>query len=126
MELANLKVLIVDDNEINRKLLSMYLNKLNIKADHAENGNDAIKSCTENFYDLVFMDVYMPGKDGIEATKEIRLMLGASAPTIIAITANAFSSDREACIDAGMKDFLVKPITKDGLNGILEKYFSNH
>lgn len=123
MEYSNLKVLVVDDNDINRKLMVMYLAKININADAATNGEEAVKLCGENFYNLVFMDVYMPLKDGVSAAREINLLLGKDAPVIIAVTANAFSEDRELCIEAGMKDFLTKPITKDGLLSILQQFF---
>lgn len=123
MDNSKLKVLVVDDNDINRKLMVMYLAKINIHADAAVNGQEAVKLCAENFYNLVFMDVYMPLMDGVSAAREINLLLGKDAPVIIAVTANAFSEDRESCIDAGMKDFLTKPITKDGLLSIVEQFF---
>lgn len=123
MDNSNLKVLVVDDNDINRKLMVMYLSKINIRADAAVNGQEAVKLCMENFYNLVFMDVYMPLMDGVSAAREINLLLGKDAPIIIAVTANAFSEDRESCIEAGMKDFLTKPITKDGLLSIVEQFF---
>ncbi len=115
---SNLSILIVDDNEINRKLLQLMLNRLGYRADMATNGKEAIEILEIQPYDLIFMDLQMPVFDGIRTTLAIREKLDdRERPYIIAITAYADKFDRETCKNAGMNDYLTKPAT---LNDIRE------
>ncbi|MBF0586042.1 response regulator [Prosthecochloris sp. N3] len=118
-------VLLVEDNKTNQLVAQCMLKKLQVRTDTAENGREAITLLEKNRYDLVLMDIQMPEMDGLEATKQIR---NPSSPIldhhvpVIALTAHAMSGDRETCIDAGMDDYLTKPIQMDALSDILKKY----
>jgi signal transduction histidine kinase/DNA-binding response OmpR family regulator/HPt (histidine-containing phosphotransfer) domain-containing protein len=107
------KVLVVEDNTTNQLVAKGMLKKLGVQVDVANNGREAIVALEHSHYDLVFMDCQMPVMDGYQATRAIRdpatRVLKHDVP-IVAITANAFSSDREACLAAGMNDFMSKPI----------------
>lgn len=111
-----LKVLLVEDNMLNRKLAEAMLNGLEWVIDSAEDGFKAVESTRKEIYDLILMDVQMPGMDGLEATRRIREMERSGEisyrPVIVAMTANAMKGDREMCLNAGMDDYLTKPINK--------------
>ncbi|SMG41833.1 response regulator [Dethiosulfovibrio salsuginis] len=111
-----LKVLLVEDNMLNRKLAEAMLAGLEWTIDSAEDGFKAVDSVKKAVYDLVLMDVQMPGMNGLEATERIREMERSGeisySPVIIAMTANAMKGDREMCLNAGMNDYLTKPINK--------------
>ena len=109
--LATLQVLLVEDHPINQTLALGLLKKLGIHATLAENGNAALARVREGAFDIVLMDMQMPVMDGLQATQAIRQMALPLQPYIIALTANAFESDRERCLQAGMDDFLAKPFT---------------
>lgn len=102
-------VLIVDDNVTNQIIMRRFLAKLDLKAAIANNGLEAIDYVKHNPVDLIFMDIQMPEMDGITATQHIRAMNLQKQPFILALTANAFTSDKERCLQAGMNDFLTKP-----------------
>ncbi|MBB1336573.1 ATP-binding protein [Pseudoalteromonas sp. SR44-2] len=108
---SELSVLVVDDNDINRLVLHASLGKLNIKADSAVDGQDAILKCRQKHYDLIFMDCIMPILDGFEATKQLRSenICSHEKTYIVAITANTSSQDKLACKQAGMNMFISKP-----------------
>ena len=108
---SELSVLVVDDNDINRLVLHASLSKLNIKADSAVDGQDAILKCKQKHYDLIFMDCIMPILDGFEATKQLRAdnTCPKQETYIVAITANTSSQDKLACKQAGMDMFISKP-----------------
>ncbi|KTF09928.1 ATP-binding protein [Pseudoalteromonas carrageenovora] len=108
---SELSVLVVDDNDINRLVLHASLSKLNIKADSAVDGQDAILKCQQKHYDLIFMDCIMPILDGFEATKQLRAdnTCPKQETYIVAITANTSSQDKLACKQAGMDMFISKP-----------------
>ncbi len=111
-EISNLRILIVDDVAVNRKLLQLMLSRLGYKADMATNGKEAIESLEMHAYDLIFMDLQMPIFDGLRTTQAIREnLIGKKQPYIIAITAYADRFDKETCINAGMNDYLTKPAT---------------
>jgi CheY-like chemotaxis protein len=108
----NLRILLVDDNQINCILVNTLLIRLGIKADLANNGSEAVSILQSGaVYDIVLMDLEMPVMGGIEATMSIRQLALPVQPFIIAITANAYATDHQRCIDAGMNDFLRKPFT---------------
>jgi signal transduction histidine kinase/CheY-like chemotaxis protein len=111
---GKLRVLIVDDNEINRKLTKILIEQLGGKADTAEDGAQAVNACTQKNYDLILMDAHMPIMDGMEATIHIRESEKNTKrhTLIIALTANAVSGERERYLAAGMDEYLSKPINE--------------
>ena len=113
--LQALRVLVVEDNLVNQKIAVSLLEKLGIHADLAENGEEGVQRVRASHYDVVLMDMQMPVLDGLEATVAIRQMDLPEQPWIIALTANAFETDRERCMRAGMNDFLSKPFRIDVL-----------
>jgi len=119
------KILLVEDNEINRLLASKLFNRIGYQIDSVNDGSDAVIAVGKSKYDVVFMDIQMNGMDGFEATKQIRLKYGQLGPVIIAMTAFASPEDRKACIDAGMDDYVSKPITIDDLERMLVKWVKN-
>jgi signal transduction histidine kinase/CheY-like chemotaxis protein/ligand-binding sensor domain-containing protein len=116
-------ILIVEDNRINQKVLSHQLINLGYAIEVAENGAEAVAKVKTSRYDLIFMDVQMPVMDGCQATQEIRSLgeVSASIP-IVAVTANAFQSEREKCFSSGMDDYLTKPVDKDRLKESLRRW----
>ncbi|PZX11347.1 signal transduction histidine kinase [Palleronia aestuarii] len=116
------RVLVVEDNAINRQVACDLLMRLGVDAFCAEDGQQGIEAVVAERIDLVFMDMQMPVMDGIAATRKLREM-GFRTP-IVGLTANAFVSDRAACLDAGMNDYLSKPVTRDKLAGILDNWLS--
>ncbi|ATH08586.1 hypothetical protein BIY24_11705 [Halobacteriovorax marinus] len=102
------KILLVEDNRVNQKLGEMILAKLGYKVDIAENGKVAIEACSNENYSLIFMDMQMPVMDGVTATKKI-LKINKEIK-IVAMTANVLEEDRQKCLDAGMLDFVSKPV----------------
>jgi signal transduction histidine kinase/CheY-like chemotaxis protein len=116
-----LDILVADDNAVNQKLTQQILNKMGYKPDVAVNGHDAVNAAANKPYQIIFMDVQMPEMDGIEATQFIRQNM-EQQPIIIAMTANALSEDREACLKAGMDDYLSKPMKLDEIVAMLEKW----
>jgi CheY-like chemotaxis protein/HPt (histidine-containing phosphotransfer) domain-containing protein len=122
-----LRILTVDDITVNQKIVLQMLQKLGYRADVANNGKEAIESVCRQPYDLVLMDVQMPGVDGVEATQKIRQhQKSPTSPWIIAVTAHAMSGDRERCIRAGMNDYLTKPISLEGLVRAIRRYAEVH
>lgn len=115
LALPPLAVLVVEDNPVNQKIALSLLARLGVQADLAEDGRQAVEHVARTHYDIVLMDMQMPVLDGIDATREIRSLNLDRQPWIIALTANAFETDRERCIQAGMDDFLSKPFRIDVL-----------
>ncbi len=127
---AGSRILLVEDNEINREVAMALLSGAYMAVDFAENGEQAVAMVAKTVYDLVLMDVQMPVMDGLEATRVIRSMTGSMIHAgvsytelpILAITANVFEEDRQACLDAGMQDFVVKPVVPEKLFSALVKW----
>lgn len=118
-----LNILIVEDNLINQKVILSLLEELGYKADIVIDGVEAINSVQKTFYDLVFMDMQMPRLDGLEATRQIVNSTSIEKrPIIIAMTANATQEDRKKCLDAGMNDYVSKPVTLEVIRSILLKW----
>ncbi len=116
-------ILVVEDNRINQKVLSHQLINLGYAIEVAENGEEAVAKVKGRRYDLIFMDVQMPVMDGFQATQEIRrLGENSSSIPIVAVTANAFQSEREKCFSFGMDDYLTKPVDKDRLKETLRRW----
>ncbi len=117
-----LRILIAEDNPMNQKVATYMLERLGYRADVAANGIEVLTALQRQPYDLVLMDVQMPEMDGYEATMQIRKMQSDHAqPYIVAVTANAMKGDREKCIEAGMKDYISKPIRMPELSAALSR-----
>ncbi|HYC84774.1 MAG TPA: response regulator, partial [Chryseosolibacter sp.] len=119
-----LRILIAEDNLVNIKLAERVLKKLGYTPEIAMNGHEVIELVAKMNFDVILMDIQMPVMDGLEATAKIRLTNG-SLPIIVAMTANAMPGDRETCMQAGMDDYISKPIKIDALTAVLEKW-GNH
>ena len=111
----NLKVLVVEDNEINSEVVGELLKSINIYPDMANDGVQALEKVKSNLYDIILMDVQMPNMDGNEATQHIRKLPHYVHTPILAMTANIFAHDIDACKKAGMNDFVRKPIVPENL-----------
>ncbi|QJD96449.1 response regulator [Mucilaginibacter robiniae] len=116
-----LNILIAEDNQINQKVITQLLGKLGYQTKVVENGQKAVEAIAAKRYDLIFMDMQMPFMDGLEATAAIRQM-DVKQPVIIALTANAMAGDREECLEAGMDDYLGKPVRPAELLSVLKKW----
>lgn len=121
VDVTQLKVLVVEDNAINRMIINKLLEKMDITADNASDGIEAVAAVQVTDYDLILMDMQMPRMDGLSATRKIRELREIKQPHIIALTANAFEEDKQRCFEAGMNDFLSKPIIYDLLVQRLEQ-----
>jgi CheY-like chemotaxis protein len=117
------RILLVEDNPVNQKLAHMVLTKGGYHVEMAKNGRDAIEKFTASphDFDLILMDIQMPIMDGLEATRIIRKKGFDSVP-IIALTAHALDSDRNRCLEAGMNDHITKPIKRELVYRLIEKY----
>jgi PAS domain S-box-containing protein len=119
---SNLKILLAEDNRVNQKVALQMLKKLGYSADIAGNGLEVIDAVKRQKYDIIFMDVQMPKMDGLEATHWICENLSQQEkPQIIAMTANAMEGDKEICLDAGMDDYIAKPVKLVQLKNIFDK-----
>lgn len=116
------KVLLVEDDPIGQEVAQILLEGVGLEVDMAENGRVALKLAELNNYELILMDMQMPEMGGVEAMQAIRQLPGRQLTPIIALTANAFASEREHCLAAGMNDFIAKPVHPDSLFQILLKY----
>jgi two-component system, sensor histidine kinase and response regulator len=119
-----IRVLLAEDNAINRKLAATLLGKAGCRVDVACNGREAVDKWRQGEYDAVFMDCQMPEMDGYEATQAIRALEKSGRPGtfIVAMTANALQGDREQCIATGMDDYLSKPLSTDALKAVIAKF----
>ncbi|MDP0498486.1 MAG: response regulator [Verrucomicrobiota bacterium JB022] len=121
--IRGLHVLLVEDNQMNQRVASLILQRMGLTSDVANNGVEAVEKLREQSYDLVLMDLHMPEMDGIEATRRIRAELPLERqPMIIAMTAAASSKDQQDCLEAGMDDFITKPVRVESLAAVLERY----
>jgi CheY-like chemotaxis protein len=120
---GGLRVLIAEDNSTNQRIIVRMLTKLDCRVGIAANGLEAVTMAKDFPFDVILMDMQMPEMDGLEASARIRELGGPHAGLpIIALTANAMESDREACMRAGMDDFLAKPVKRDELVGTLRRW----
>ena len=125
-DFTGIRVLVVEDNVLNRQLLLAFLNKVNIDAVVATLGEEALAllAQTQESFDLILMDIQMPVMDGLVTTQHIRANPLYSALPIIAITANAMPDERRRCLDAGMQDYLIKPLDRTVLYECIAKWSS--
>ena len=119
---AEFRILLVEDNLFNQAVAVSLLAEVGLKADVASNGLEGVEAAERGAYDLIFMDMQMPVMDGLDATRTIRTILKNAQTPIIAFTANAFTEDVQRCLDAGMNDFLGKPVLMEALHEILVKW----
>ncbi len=113
------RVLVADDNAVNRLVLSRLLEPMNCRADLVESGLEALEAVRRRQYDLVLLDVHMPDVDGIDVARRIRNAGGPGRPRIVALTADVLVSTRQACLDAGMDAVLPKPVDPEALQRLL-------
>jgi signal transduction histidine kinase/ActR/RegA family two-component response regulator len=116
------RVLVVEDDIVNRQVIELFLRKMSVNPTFAPDGEAALAAVAGQPFDVVLMDCQLPGIDGLEATRRIRGQLGDNPVKIIALTANASTHVREACLEAGMDDFLSKPVRFELLAGVLQRH----
>lgn len=120
-----LDVLLAEDNTVNQKVAIRFLERLGYRADAVSNGLEAVTTLEARHYHLVLMDLQMPEMDGLEASRQIRRRLPvARQPKIVALTANAMQGDRERCIEAGMDDYISKPVKLHEIEAAIRRLFT--
>ncbi|MEO6096721.1 MAG: ATP-binding protein [Fibrobacteria bacterium] len=116
----DLRILVVDDHPLNRKVLESFIGAYGLSVDLAASAEDALAACERGHYHLIFMDCHMPGMDGYECTRRLRQgPLAGSRPTIIGVTADAMDNNLRRCLDAGMDSLMVKPIVERQLRNLI-------
>jgi CheY-like chemotaxis protein len=120
----SVKILVVDDNEMNRSLMEHLLSEWNLSFDMADNGWEALARLQQSDYDLVLMDIQMPEMDGYNATRRIRTELGLDVP-VIAMTAHALAGERERCLSSGMNEYISKPVNERELYELIIRFANN-
>jgi CheY-like chemotaxis protein len=122
-DLNSARILLAENNESNRKVTSLMLKRLGYSADAVTNGREVLRALKHQPYDIVLMNLRMPEVDGFEATRMIRKLCPAAVqPTIIALTAYILPNSKERCLEAGMNDFMAKPVKIDDLAAMLSKH----
>ena len=119
---TKLRVLLVEDNPVNQKLVERYLLKLGHQIDIADNGAIGLEFLAQKNYDVILMDIEMPVLNGIETTKKIVEIYSDNRPVIIAVTASILSAYKEICIQEGMDDYMEKPVSGEQLKVMFEKW----
>jgi CheY-like chemotaxis protein len=118
----SLRILVAEDNDVNQILINAVLTRMGHRVHLVANGHQAVEAVRRGDYDLVLMDLQMPGMDGMEATQAIRALGDERAALpIVAMTANAFEEDRQACLAAGMDDYVAKPIDIEQLARVIAR-----
>ncbi len=123
-----MKILLIEDNLLNQKVVIFNLKKFNYDITAITDGKEALENVKKSRYDLILMDIMLPGMNGYEITEEIRNFekqnkIKTPVP-IIALTANTYDNDRERCINAGMNEYLAKPFTSEQLVEVINKFIS--
>ena len=122
-DFTGLSVLVVEDNNVNQKLMEALLSNINVKFDIADNGVKALEALEKTRYDIVFMDCHMPELDGYETTKHIlKNYQDGDRPKIIALTADSLQENVDKCFNIGMDDFLAKPVKANDIREMLVKH----
>lgn len=119
---SNINILIVDDNEVNLRLAEIILHKHNARVTTARSGAQAIDYASMKSFDIIFMDLHMPGLDGYQTTKKIRETTPGKQPVIIALTANALTQEKENVMDSGMNGILIKPVSESILQKVINQW----
>jgi len=119
---TELRILVVEDNRVNRRVIAGLLEKLGYQAELVENGRQALQACEEQTFDVILMDLQMPEMDGLTATRQIRQLNKGLRPWVVALTANALVEDRDKSLEAGMDDFLSKPLRLSDLQEALARW----
>lgn len=109
------RILLAEDELVNREITLLLLDSVDLIAETAENGQEALQLAEHNDYAQILMDRQMPEMDGFEATQQIRKLGSHADAPIIAMTANSYAEDKARCLHAGMNDFITKPVAPDGL-----------
>ena len=122
IQISSLRILLAEDNVTSQKVALQMLKRMGYKADVVANGIEALQALERQPYDLVLMDLRMPEMDGLQATRIIRQRWPDNGPKIVAVTAYALQGDQEKCIEAGMDDYISKPIKMNELAEVLRKY----
>ena len=118
-----LRILVADDNRVNQKVASSFLEKLGYRVEVVSNGLEVLQALDRKSYDIVFLDIHMPEMDGYEAARQMQKRWPAeSRPRIIAMTGNAMQGDRQRCLEAGMDDYIAKPVRVEDLRAALERW----
>jgi len=120
---AGKRILVVEDEPINREIAQILLESVGLEVDLAEDGREAVAKARAGSYDLILMDMQMPVVDGLDATRQIRELPACKETPILAMTANVFTDDKARCLEAGMDDFVSKPFSLDVLYETLLKWF---
>ena len=121
---AGRRVLLAEDEPINSEIAQIMLEDVGLVVDAVEDGVRALRLAAQNDYALILMDVQMPNMNGLDATHEIRLLAQHASTPILAMTANAFAEDRQRCLDAGMDDFITKPVVPEKLYAMVLRWLS--
>jgi CheY-like chemotaxis protein len=116
-----MRILVAEDSPSNQRVLVEMLKRLGYRADAVADGREVVQALERQDYDLVLMDIKMPELDGITATQVVRKLRPVNGPKIVAITAFALEGDREKCIEAGMDDYIAKPVQMRELAEVLKR-----
>jgi two-component system, sensor histidine kinase and response regulator len=119
---ANARVLVVDDNLINQTVAAKLLQRQGLQVALANDGSQAVQEVAHTPFNLILMDLQMPVMDGLQATRTIRTLPNGAEVPIVALTANVFEDDRRRCVEAGMNDFLAKPVSPNLLYATLARW----
>ncbi len=113
------KILMAEDNQVNRKLAELLFKRHGYEIDFAEDGHEAVEKATSQAYRIILMDIEMPGRNGLEAAQAIRAEMGEQTPPIVALTAHTMEGQREQFLAQGMDAYLSKPIKMEAFEEIL-------
>ena len=117
-----INVLVAEDNSVNQILITKQHEKLGCRVTVVDNGSEAVATVQSGSFDIVFMDWRMPGMDGLEATTLIRQFKTPIPIPIVAVTANAMPGDRETCLEAGLDDYITKPVNAQSLREAIARF----